>query len=59
MMQKEKWWIVARKEGRLCRLCNEPVAKAYWKDKQMDHLCPLCYLRETELQPVSHWRLAR
>ena len=29
----EKWWVTARKEGRLCRLCGNPICKADWKDK--------------------------
>lgn len=46
MKNKIPWWKLAKEEGRICRMCHEPVAKATWKDKQMDHMCQWCWQRE-------------
>lgn len=52
-----KWWAVARAEGRLCRMCGEPVGKHAWMTKILDHLCYECYFRERDLPHSHHWRL--
>lgn len=59
MAAKKKWWVAAREEGRLCRLCREPVAKHYWNNKDYDHLCPPCYMRESILPHSRHWKIGR
>lgn len=55
----KKWWIIAREEGRVCRLCNEPVGKSTWKDPIYDHLCIACFMRESDLPHSPHWQLGR
>lgn len=52
-----KWKQHAREEGRICRICHEPISKADWKDKILDRLCILCFMREAELPHSPGFRL--
>lgn len=55
---RKAWYEEAREEGRLCRLCREPVSRAQWRNKQANHLCVECELREIANTPGnSPWKL--
>lgn len=57
--EKKKWWVLAKEEGRVCRLCGEPVSKADWKDRILDRLCFMCFQSEVQLPHNPAWRLGR
>ena len=58
-VRKKKWWQTAKEEGRVCRLCFEPMSKADWNDKILDHLCFRCFESESRIPHSPGFRLGR
>jgi hypothetical protein len=57
---KKPWYEKARDEGRICRICHDPVGRSTWNDKTYNHLCVPCFLREQELADrngLSSWKV--
>lgn len=59
MMFNKTWRNKAREEGRLCRICKEPVSKHFWNNAKNQHLCYECFIRESELPHDTRFKLAK
>lgn len=60
---RKKWYVIAREEGRVCRICGESISIANWRNKTYDHLCIECWARESSIRErlgnSSAFRLGR